>query len=47
VFGSVIIVAFQSVFHSEMHQNIIFFIFLNLFLILGHQNNSKILKKLI
>jgi len=27
VFGSVVAVAFQSVFRSEMHQNNIFFIF--------------------
>jgi hypothetical protein len=27
VFGSIVAVAFQSVFRSEMHQNNIFFIF--------------------
>jgi len=33
VFRSMVVVAFQSVFHSEMHQNNIFFIFKKLFLI--------------
>jgi hypothetical protein len=27
LFGSVVAVAFQSVFHAEMHQNNIFFLF--------------------
>jgi hypothetical protein len=45
VFGKVVVLAFQNVFHSEMHQNNIFFIFKKLFLILAHQNDSKTLKK--
>jgi len=40
-------VVFQSIFCLEMHLNNFFFIFLNLFLTSVHQNNSKILKKLI
>ena len=39
--GSVVEVAFQSVFYLEMHQNNIFFIFLKLFLILVYQNDFK------
>jgi hypothetical protein len=45
VFGSVVAVAFQSVFHSEMYQNNIFFIFKKLFLASAHQNDLKTLKK--
>jgi hypothetical protein len=41
VFESVIVVIFKSVFHTEMHQNNIFFIFKKLFLISVHQNDSK------
>jgi hypothetical protein len=48
VFENVVVVAvaFQSAFHSEMHQNNIFNIFLKiLFLISAQQNDSKTLKK--
>ena len=38
--------AFQSVFHLEMHQNDIFFIFLKLFLISAYQNDLKTLKNI-
>ena len=41
-FESVIAVAFQSVFYSEIYQNNIFFIFKKLFLTSAHQNNLKI-----
>jgi hypothetical protein len=44
VFGSAVAVAVQSVFHLEMHQNNIFFIFKKLFLILAYQNDLKTLK---
>jgi hypothetical protein len=47
LFGNVIVVAFQSVFRAEMHQNDIFFIFKKLFLRSGHQNDPKNTKKLI
>jgi hypothetical protein len=47
VFGSVVAVAFQSVFHLDMYQNNIFFIFKKLFLTLAHQNDLKTPKKLI
>jgi hypothetical protein len=40
-------VVFQSVFHSEMYQNNIFFIFKKLFFISAHQNNLKTSKILI
>jgi hypothetical protein len=40
----VVAVAFQSVFHSKMHQNNVFF---NLFLKSMHQNNLKHIKNLI
>jgi hypothetical protein len=36
LFRSVVDVIFQSIFHLEMHQNNIFFIFKILFLILAH-----------
>jgi hypothetical protein len=47
VFGSMVVVTvvFQSVFHSEMYQNNIFFIFKKLFLTSAHQNDLKTLKK--
>ena len=45
VFGSVVAVAFQSVFHSKMYQNNIFFIFLKSFLTSAHQMNLKIPEK--
>jgi hypothetical protein len=41
LFGSVIAVAFQSVFHSVMHQNNIFFIFKKLFLSSAYPNDPK------
>jgi hypothetical protein len=41
MFESVITVAFQSVFHAEMHQNDIFFIVFKLFLRSTHQNDPK------
>jgi hypothetical protein len=37
----VVAVVFQNVFHVEIHQNDIFFIFKKLFLKSTHQNNSK------
>ena len=40
LFESVVVVAFQSVFHSEMHQNNIFFLKKNIFDI----NTSKLFK---
>jgi len=43
VFEIVVVVAFQSAFRSEIHQNNIY-IFLNLFLISANQNNPKTLK---
>jgi hypothetical protein len=42
----VIAVVFQSIFHIEMYQNDIFFIFLKSFLRLAHQNDPKHIKKL-
>jgi hypothetical protein len=45
--GSVIAVAFQSVFYLEMHQNIYFLIFKKVFLISAHQNDMKTQKILI
>jgi len=45
VFGSVVAVVFQNIFHSKMYQNNIFFIFKKLFLISAHQNDLKISKK--
>ena len=39
--GSVVVIAFQSSFRSEMYQNNIFFIFKKLFLILAYQNDMK------
>jgi len=44
VFGSVVVVAFQIVFHAKIHANDIFFIFLKLFLTSAHQNDLKTLK---
>jgi hypothetical protein len=41
VFGSIVVIVFQSVFHSEMYQNNIFFYFFKLFLTLTHQNDLK------
>jgi hypothetical protein len=45
VFGSVVAVVFQNIFHSKIYQNNIFFIFKKLFLTSAHQNNLKISKK--
>jgi len=45
VFGSVVAVVFQNIFHSKIYQNNIFFIFKKLFLTSAHQNNQKISKK--
>jgi hypothetical protein len=39
-----VVVAFQNIFHTEMHQNNIFFIFKKLFLRSTHQNDSKDIK---
>jgi hypothetical protein len=47
MFGSVVAVAFQNVFHTEIYQNNIFYYyFLKLFLKLAYQNDSKHIKKL-
>jgi hypothetical protein len=43
MFESVVAVAFQSVFHAEMHQNNVF---LKIFLRSAYQNNSKQIKKI-
>jgi hypothetical protein len=43
---SVIVVVFQSIFHSEIHQNNIVFIFKKLFLTLTHQNDLKTSKNI-
>jgi hypothetical protein len=40
VFGSVVAVAFQNAFHSEVHQ-IYIYIYLKLFLTSAHQNELK------
>jgi mannose/fructose/N-acetylgalactosamine-specific phosphotransferase system component IID len=45
MFGSVVMVVFQSIFHAEMHQNNVFFIFLKLFLRSVYQNDPKKNKK--
>jgi len=47
MFGSVVAVAFQSVFHLKMNQNNIFFILKKLFLTSAHQNNLKTTKKIL
>jgi len=48
MFESVVVVAFQSVFYAEMHQNDIFFSFFKkLFLRSAHQNDIKNTKKII
>jgi hypothetical protein len=47
MFESVVVVAFQSVFYAEMHQNDIFFSFFKkLFLRSAHQNDIKNTKKI-
>jgi hypothetical protein len=40
----VVVIVFSNVFHPEMHQNVIFFIFKKLFLKSVHQNDSKQIK---
>jgi hypothetical protein len=47
MFATIIAIVFQSVFHLEKHQNnIFFFIFKKLFLILVHQNDRKTQKNI-
>jgi len=46
LFGSVVVIAFQNIFRSEIHQNDIFFIFKKLVLRSAHQNDSKHIKKI-
>jgi hypothetical protein len=41
MFEKVIVVAVQSDFHLEMHQNNIYFYFLKLFLTSAHRNDLK------
>jgi hypothetical protein len=41
----VVAVAFQNVFHAEIHQNDILFFLKKLFFRLANQNNSKYTKK--
>jgi len=43
VFGNVVVVTFQSVFYSKMHQNNIFY-FLKIIFDIGYLNYMKILK---
>jgi len=45
LFGIVVMVAVQSAFRLEIHQNIVFFL-KKLFLTLAHQNDQKTLKNL-
>jgi len=47
LFGSMTMIAFQNAFHLEVYQNNIFFIFKKIFLKSVHQNNIKILKKIL
>jgi len=48
LFENVVAVAFQNTFHVEIHQNVVFFIFLKkLFLKSIYQNDPKHIKKLI
>jgi len=42
---SVVVITFQNIFHSKIHQNNIFFIFLKLILTSANQNNLKIPKQ--
>jgi hypothetical protein len=46
VFGSVVVVAFQSVFHSEMHQNNVFY-FLKIIFDISASKRSKNTKKIL
>jgi len=41
MFGSMVTVAFQIIFHAEMYANDVFFIFKKLFLTSAHQNDPK------
>jgi len=47
VSGSVVAVAFQSDFHSKLHQNNVFFIFKKIIFDITHQNDPKTLKKIL
>jgi len=47
MFKSVVIVAFQSVFHSEMHQNNIYYFLKKIIFDVNHQNNPKNIKQLL
>jgi hypothetical protein len=44
LFGSVVVVVFQNVFHLKMYQNNFYF-FKKIFLISAHQNNKKYIYK--
>jgi hypothetical protein len=46
MFGSVVAVAFQSVFHAEMHQNDIFFHFFKIIFKISASKRSKTYKKI-
>jgi len=46
MFGSVVVIDFQNIFRTEMHQNNIFIIFKKLFLRFAYQNNSRHTKKI-
>jgi hypothetical protein len=46
MFGIIVAVVAQSIFHLEMHQDDIFFIFKKLFLISAYQNNPKTIKNI-
>jgi len=47
MFESVVAVAFQSVFHAELHQINVFFIFKKLFLRSAYKNEPKHAKKIL
>jgi hypothetical protein len=46
LFESVVVIDFQNIFLTEMHQNDIFIIFKKLFLRSAYQNNSRHTKKI-
>jgi len=46
LFESVVAVVFQSVFHSEMHQNEVFFYFLKIIFEISISKRSKTYKKI-
>jgi len=46
MFRSVVAVAFQNIFYSEIHKNNIFFYLKKLILISANQNDLKILKNI-